>query len=377
MDLKFTDSVTLDGTRLTSDGYLVTTARSVRTGIQVYAGSEVGRPDLARVNVYRSREEVTAQDSLQSFSHAPVTLGHPSEGVTADNWSKLAAGEVSTAAGYSEDETGTTWVQLPLVVKDGKAITAINSGTREISAGYTCELVWGDGVAPDGTPYQAQQKNIRVNHVAIVPRARAGSKARIGDDANNWGPGPIPTTDTENLGMTHKTVIVDGLAVETTEAGAIAIAKLQADAVGVAAAYDAEIESLNAKVTAADAALAAKDAEIADLKSKQLSDADLDKAAAARGDLIAKAKALSPKVVTDGKSAAEIKKAVLVDRKIDLTADSSDAYVDAYFNILAKDAKAADATAEALGNAQQTKDAEAIEADALAKANDYNAWRAA
>src|SRR5690606_5280771 len=184
MDHKFTDSVTLDGTRLTGDGYLVTTARSVRTGVQLYAGSEVGRPEMRTVRVMRPADEVFSQDSLQSFSHTPVTLNHPSEAVTAANWSKLAVGEVSTAAKQDGD-----WISLPLILKDAAAIRAVQSGKRELSAGYTCELEWTDG-HPD---HDAIQRNIRINHLAVVDRARAGQEARIGD---NWGTSPIPTTDT-------------------------------------------------------------------------------------------------------------------------------------------------------------------------------------
>src|SRR5690606_5118100 len=143
-------------------------------------------------------------------------------------WSKLAVGEVSTAAQKDGD-----WISLPLILKDAAAIRAVQSGKRELSAGYTCELEW-----VDHADYDAIQRNIRINHLAVVDRARAGQEARIGD---NWGTRPIPVTDTENKSMTLKTVLVDGLSVETTEAGAQAIAKLTADKAALAVAYDAEI----------------------------------------------------------------------------------------------------------------------------------------
>ena len=44
--------------RRTSDGYLVAMGKAARTGIQIYSGSEVGRPDLAQVRVYRPADEV-------------------------------------------------------------------------------------------------------------------------------------------------------------------------------------------------------------------------------------------------------------------------------------------------------------------------------
>lgn len=358
--LKLNDSVTIGQTKRTDDGYLTAVARAVRTGVQLYRGSEVGRPGLDVVRVMRPADEVFSVDSLRSFSHTPVTMNHPTEPVTADNWSQLAVGEVSTAATKDGE-----WIALPLILKDAAAIRAVESGKRELSAGYTCELEFVDGQAD----YDAVQRNIKINHLAVVDKARAGSGARIGD---SWGVSPIHATDTENKSMTLKTVLVDGLSVETTEAGAQAIAKLTA----VADAHVATIADRDAVIAAKDASLAEKDAEISALKSKVLSDADLDKAAAARGDLIAKAKTLAPSVVTDGKSALEIKKAVLADRKVDM-ADQSDAYIEAYFNIIAKDAEGQAETRNALGNVQPVvaADAAALAEAALNEANDFNSWR--
>lgn len=360
--MKFTDRATLSGTKRTSDGFLTTTAKAVRTGIQLYAGSEVGRPEMRTVRVYRPADEVFSRDSLQSFSHTPVTLNHPAEAVTADNWSQLAVGEVSTAAARDGE-----WIALPLILKDAAAIAAVESGKRELSAGYTCELEF-----VDHADYDAIQKNIRINHLAVVDKARAGSEARIGD---NWGSSPIHATDTEIKGMTLKTVLVDGLQVETTEAGAQAIAKMTADAARVADSHAAVLADRDATIAARDGQIAKLEAERDAALARVLSDADLDKAAAARGDLIAKAKGLSANVVTDGKSALDIKRAVLADRKINLDG-KSDAYVEARFDTLLEDNAGQEATRDALANrAIVTTDAAKLADEALAEANDFNAWR--
>ena len=365
--LNFTDRAPLSTTRRTSDGYLSTVARSVRTGVQLYAGSEVGRPDLATVNVYRPASEVHSQDALQSFSHAPVTINHPSVAVTADNWKELAVGEVSTAAQVDSDG----WVSLPLILKDSAAIAAVESGKRELSAGYTCELVWGDGVAPDGTAYQATQTKIRINHLAVVDAARAGHEARIGD---NWGVSPIPQQKQESV--MDKTVLVDGLQVVTNDAGAQAIAKLQADAATLIANHTKALADRDALVAAADAKLAKAEAERDAALANVLDAAALDARVAARGDLVARIKTLAPSVVADGKSDLEVKRAVLADRKINLDG-KSDAYVEARFDTLVEDHAGADKTAQALADkTAEVTDADA-EAAALAKANDHNAWRAA
>lgn len=333
--MKFVDAAPISGTRRTGDGYLVTTARSVRTGIQLYAGQEVGRPDLAVVRVYRDAAEVFAPDSLQSFSHAPVTINHPDEAVTADNWKELSAGEVSTAAKQDGD-----WIMLPLILKDKKAIEAVEQGKRELSAGYTCNLDWTAGTTADGQAYDAQQRDIKINHLALVDRARAGSQARIGDGAS-WGAMPVQQDSNKEKSMSDKplkTVTVDGLSIEVTDQGAQVITKLQKQIADADAAQTKMISDHKASIDAKDGEIAKKDAEIDALKGKVLDGAALDAAVQARGDLVVKAKAIAPEVKTDGLSDAAIRKAVVVAKLGDAMADKGDAYIDARFDILAEDA---------------------------------------
>lgn len=336
--MNFTDAVSVSGTRRTDDGYLIAEARAVRTGIQLYAGDEVGKPESAVVKVYRPADSVFADASLQSFTHAPITNDHPSEQVTSDNWKALAVGEVSTAAKKDGE-----WVMLPLILKDAAAIKLVEDGKRELSAGYVCELDWTSGTTADGQSYDAIQKNIKINHLALVDRARAGSKARIGDGATIWGASPVtPTTDERNPDMPElRKMLVDGLQVETTDAGAAAIEKLMKDK----DVLEGRLSDLgNEKATALaakDAELAKKDAEIDALKAKVLSDADLDKRVQARGDLIANAKAIAKDVKTEGLSDAAIRKAVVSAKLGDeAIKDKADAYIDARFDILVEDAKA-------------------------------------
>lgn len=375
--MNFTDAVTIAGTRRTDDGYLVAEAKAVRTGIQLYTGGEVGKPEMSVVRVYRPPESVFADASLQSFTHAPVTMDHPKDAVTAENWKDLAVGEVSTAAKRDGE-----WVYLPLILKDAAAIKGVEGGKRELSAGYVCELVWGDGITPDGQQFDAQQTNIKINHLAVVDRARAGSKARIGDGAN-WGISPVtpdhnPTKETI---MTLKTVTVDGIPVEVTDQGATVIATLQqrlADAHSKMGTADAAHLSA---IAAKDSELAKKDAEIDSLKAKVLSDADLDKRVQQRGDLIAAAAVIAKDVKTTGLSDAAIRKAVVAAKLGDAAvADKADAYIDARFDILVEDAKkaaGADPFARVLADgvrpaADAHTGADKAWSDSV---NDLNAWR--
>ncbi len=352
--MQFTDAVTVSGTRRTADGYLIAEAKSVRTGIQLYSGDEVGKPSMPIVRVYRPADQVFADASLQSFTHAPVTMNHPDEAVTADNWKELAVGEVSTAAKKDGE-----WVHLPLILKDAAAISAVEDGKRELSAGYTCELVWGDGVTPDGQQFDATQTNIKINHLAVVTRARAGSQARIGDGAVNWGASPIPLVDEKGTrSMTNRTLMVDGLSVELADKDAQIVQR-------ALDGFNKKIADMETASGEAKANLAAKDQEIGTLKAEnqklldaQIKPEDLDRLVADRSALIEQIKAIDSRIEIKG-SDAELRRAAVKSKLGDeMVKDASDDMITGMFRAIAKDAKSADPFARVVADGvRQTGDA--------------------
>ena len=242
----FTDRAHLNDARQTADGSLVAFVRCARTGCQDYAGYEVGKPDMAKVTVYRPENEVFSRDSMASFASSPVTLQHPRDAVTAQNWKDHAVGDV----GEDVVRDGQT-VRVPLIVRDAAAVAAVAKGTDQISMGYTCDLAWEDGTAPDGTAYQAVQRNIRINHLAIVDSARGGASLKIGDAE-----------------MSVKKITFDGMPLEITDAGEAALNKLQA----VIADGATKLATAETQVATLSTTVATKDAEIATLK-QQVEDA--------------------------------------------------------------------------------------------------------
>ena len=83
-----------------------------------------------------------------------------------------------------------------------------------------------------------------------------------------------------------------------------------------------------------DREIAQKDAEIDDLKSKALSDADMDKKVADRAELVAKAKSIHDADYS-GKSDADIRKEVVAAKFGDSAIEGkSQDYIDARFDIL-------------------------------------------
>lgn len=311
----FTDRAEIGTFRKTQDGYTVAVARAVRTGVQQYHASELGYMEDEVINVYRPPEEVFHADSLQSFSHAPVTIGHPKEAVTADNWAELAVGEVSTAATQDGE-----WVSLPLILKDARAV---KQPWRELSAGYSCDIEKKDGVAPCGTPYSHVQKNIRINHLAIVDQARAGSKARLGDQSHKWGIAPITK---EVPTMELKTVVLGDEAVQIAASDASKFEAFKTDAAKSLATAEERIGELTA--------------QLADAQSKVVSDADIAAMVADRVALVTLAKEHKADIVVDGKSDNDIRKEVVAHKLGDeAVKDVSDGVIVGMFKAvtLAKD----------------------------------------
>jgi len=320
------DTVDASGARMTKDGYLVAEASVARTGIQFYSASELGidgDPNKV-VRVYRPPEEVFSTDAMASYAHRPVTVDHPSVMIDAANWKAYAKGQTG-----DEVLRDGEFVRVPLMLMDKAAIDDWSNGKRELSMGYTMDLQITDGTTPDGQPFDAVQTNLRMNHLALVTRARGGSKLRLGD------------TQPEDSNMSDvklTTITVDGLSVETTDAGAQAISKLTRELADARKAKDDLTTAHNEQLSAKDKELATKDAEIDDLKGKQLSDTDIDQRVNDRADLIATAKQIADKDYT-GKSDSDIRKMAVVAK---LGADSiegkSNDYIQARFDILSEDA---------------------------------------
>lgn len=161
--------------RQTGDGYLAARPRVGRVGIQDYLGAELGVNDKQTVKVYRPEDEVFHIDAFASLANKTVTDDHPSELVNAHNWRKYAVGMMGNEVARDGD-----FIRVPLMVMDADTIRKIADGKSELSLGYTCELDFTPG-SFNNEHYDAVQRNIRINHVAIVDSARGGTKLRIGD----------------------------------------------------------------------------------------------------------------------------------------------------------------------------------------------------
>ena len=225
------------GAVIDTDGFMRDSPIVARTGVYEYRN-----PDGTIRREYRPADEVFASDALNSFRGKPITVLHPKKGkITAPNAFGTAIGSI-LSDGYPKDEK---YVACDIVIfapdKIGKH--------RELSLGYRCDCEETPGVSPDGQAYDAIQRNIRINHLAVVPLARAGMKARLNCDGDEI----IESEGTQNMSKFK----IDGVEHEVPEAVANYITALQSRADAAEAGLTATKETL-AGVTASKTELQTK-----------------------------------------------------------------------------------------------------------------------
>lgn len=127
---------------------------------------------------YRPDGEVFDQASMSTFAMMPFTDGHPPVALDAQNATQYARG----ATGETIRRDGEHLIGS-IMVYDAATIAKMDAGVHQLSCGYEVDLDETPGIAPNGERYDAIQRNIRGNHVALVPRGRAGDTARVRMDA--------------------------------------------------------------------------------------------------------------------------------------------------------------------------------------------------
>jgi len=201
----------------TDEGYLRGDAIVTRTGVFRYRNSD-GSERLE----LRHPDDVLTNESLSTLSSLPITIDHPSALVNADNAAELSVGLTGDQARVDGMNVMT---RITVTHKDG--VSAVQNGKRELSLGYTTELVREDGTY-NGQAYTHRQTNVRYNHLAIVGRARAGAQARINLDG-----AAVQSDETQPEGRPMSeaklaTVNLDGLEYQAAPEVAKALDKAQA-----------------------------------------------------------------------------------------------------------------------------------------------------
>lgn len=156
-----------------SDGSILFEARVAKPGILVYRDS-LGRERRELL----LEEDLNNVDSLASLGRAPVTLEHPDEDVSPDNFAELGVGDVDSFVKAADG-----FVTVKLAVRRRDALDAIDRGKNEISPGYRVRIEETSGTHPVFGKFDAIQRQREYNHVAIVDAARGGRDIRLRTDA--------------------------------------------------------------------------------------------------------------------------------------------------------------------------------------------------
>jgi len=264
----------------TDEGYLKVWCKAARVGTQLYT-----KGDGTQVREYRPEDEVARPESLASFGMKAVTMGHPPVLLDTENTKVHQIGHAGSQVRFSDG-----FVEVALVITDKNAIERIQRGdSTEVSAGYRVDFDPTPGITPAGESYDGIQRNIRVNHIAIVPRGRAGRDVRLildscdRNDAVAWEENPSNSPVSSMARIT-----LDGLDLE-----------LPADTAGVVQSFvkesdrakaelmkklDSQEVQIQAVVTENEEALGRLDAALERIEELEKQIADAETAAAERSD---------------------------------------------------------------------------------------------
>lgn len=151
-----------------------------RTGWMQYLPGET--PIKTRDNhpvayVKRGEDELFSPQTVGSLIAAAVTIEHPAADVTPQNVGSLGKGYCLDARRGDGDDRDVLLADL--IITDPHAIERIEAMDRtgravEVSLGYEADYFQTE-------PGEGEQRNIIINHIALVDRGRCGPRCAIGD----------------------------------------------------------------------------------------------------------------------------------------------------------------------------------------------------
>lgn len=286
----------------TDEGFLFDTPIVARIGIQEYR-----RTDGSIRREFRPPEEVFSPEALASAKGKPITLDHAIPRVTSKDVHRVMIGTM-----LSEGRQDGDHVRTDITIHSPDAI----GDRRELSLGYTAVLDETPGEW-NGQAYDAIQRNIRINHLSVVKKGRAGV-ARLNLDGDE----DFSTQQEQQPMNVVKVKLDSGLEYDAAPEVSVELNKLRADATDART----KLDSVQAKADALQAKVDAHEDTIKTAREQGRMDA------LARIELETTATKL--KVDHAGKTDREVKEAVIkaVRKDADLTG-KSDVYIDAAFDM--------------------------------------------
>jgi len=370
------------------NGFLKAPVYATRTGVFKYL-----KADGTIVREYRPPQEVFSKASLDSLAGVPVTNRHPKEMVNSKNAKALTVGFTSDIVKKTDE-----FVETSVTISHEDMIEEIEQkGISQVSCGYVCDMDFTPGETPEGEKYDAIQKNIVYNHLAVVDRGRAGPKVKLHldagdavlddghfDDENNNKP------QREDKTMNTATIKLDGIEfkVDSSVAAPIQAAILKAHEDGMKKKEKDMEEEMKKKEDAAQAKIDALTSDLKKAEEAKMDEKEINALVAAKTAFLSKVTPVfdeKDEVKLDEMSNLEIMKAVLVKKCDGIELEGkSEAYIEGRFDHVmsetSKETKSDDDIKKALSNKTKTdeEDAKITTPEAARVANmkkDSEAWK--
>lgn len=344
MNVKRYDRAELRGSPVrTSQDFLLCSAYLSRAGVFEYR-----TPDGKTRYEFRPPEEVFSAESMASFSLAPLTLHHPPVEVSSSNVKSYGVGIV----GETVEQDG-QFLAGTVLVQAADAIKSVESGeTVELSCGYTCDLEETPGEY-EGIKYDAVQRNIRGNHVALVDEGRAGPDVRLHLDSADAVMVGTPTQskrrDSTAEVLNMEKIVINGVEYEVSPQVAQAFKAFMEKENAEKVATDEEQKKLTDELAAAEKEKeqAQAKADAAEARATAAEKARADAADPARVQELVRARValertaapiLGAAVTLDSMDDLAIKRAVVEKVRAGIKLDSkSDTYVEAAYDLAVQD----------------------------------------
>lgn len=181
------------------------------------------KPDGTVRHEAKLPEDILSDSTVASANNKPVTDNHPENEagqrilVDKSNTDTLMKG--LTASNAHVDRADGT-VRVDLTITNPDLINKVDNGKRQLSIGFQTQVVPQNGVYKNAE-YDSVQKNITINHVAVVDVAREGpdislDRSVVGDSAEMIGElddfskkkGQKPQMDFEKVRIGDQTIKV-------------------------------------------------------------------------------------------------------------------------------------------------------------------------
>lgn len=148
-------------------------------GREIPGWRELGLDPERLYNVYRPGDEI--EKAAATFDGLPLQLQHHIDSAD-EPQTEFRVGSISRPVWRAP------YLDCDLHITNGAAISAVEHGDfKEISAAYLYEPVVESGEF-EGTAYEIVMRNLRGNHVALVPKGRAGADVVVADEAPDAPP---------------------------------------------------------------------------------------------------------------------------------------------------------------------------------------------